>query len=55
MPRGDGSYGVLPSFTPKTADRADLGDLPLEPPYKPPTFQERVDRELASGSPGFNT
>lgn len=51
VPRGDGSYGVLPSFTPKTADSADLGDLRLKPPYKPPTFQERVDRELASDSP----
>jgi hypothetical protein len=30
---------------------ADLGDLPLKPPYKPPTFEERVDRELAVGQP----
>jgi hypothetical protein len=50
VPRGDGSYGGLPSFTPKTADSADLGDLRLKPPYKPPTFQERADWELASDS-----
>ncbi|MBW3598836.1 MAG: carboxypeptidase regulatory-like domain-containing protein [Planctomycetes bacterium] len=51
VPRGDGSYGGLPSVTPERAETIDLGDLPLKPPYKPPTFEERVDRELASGRP----
>jgi hypothetical protein len=48
VPRGDGTYGGLPSITPKSADPVDMGDVALKPPYKPPTFEEKVDRELAS-------
>ncbi|MFO7903864.1 MAG: thioredoxin family protein [Pirellulaceae bacterium] len=38
-------------MTPETADSIVLGDLRLEPRYKPPTFEERVDRELAVDRP----
>jgi hypothetical protein len=48
VPRGDGTSGGLPSVTPETARPIDLGDLPLKPPYKPPTFEEKVNRELAA-------
>ncbi len=46
VPRDDQTYGSLPSFTPSAAETTELGDLRLKPPYKPPTFEERVEREL---------
>ncbi len=51
IPRGDGSYGTLPAFTPQSAEHAELGDLRLPGPYVPPTFEELVEREFAAGSP----
>ncbi len=46
VPRDDQTYGSLANFTPSAAEATDLGDLRLKPPYKPPTFEERVEREL---------
>ena len=51
VPRGDGTYGALPGFTPETSTTTDLGDLRLEPPYEPPTLEERIERELAVRRP----
>lgn len=51
VPRGDGSYGGLPDFTPALPEASDLGDLELEPPYQPPTFADRVDQEFAADRP----
>ncbi|MBA2115353.1 thioredoxin family protein [Bremerella alba] len=41
-------YSRLTDFTPETPGLTDLGDLSLAPPYKPPTFEERVDRLFAN-------
>jgi hypothetical protein len=48
--RDDGTYGGLPSFTPAIAQTTELGDLPLRPPYKPPTFEERMNSELVANA-----
>lgn len=44
--RGDGTYAILQDFTPNAAELIDIGDLALEPPYVPPTFEENVNSEL---------
>jgi len=44
-------YSRLTDFTPEEAGLTDLGDLSLAPPYKPPTFEERVDRLFANKKP----
>ncbi len=51
IPRGDGTYGSLPDFTVESAEPHDLGDLKLKPQYKPPTFEERMDRVFAYDDP----
>ena len=48
VPRGDGSYGSLTTLTPETAEPITLGNLRLKPPYKPPTFEERMAGQLAT-------
>jgi len=44
-------YSRLTDFTPTAPGLTDLGDLSLAPPYKPPTFEERVDRLFANKKP----
>ena len=50
VPRGNGSSAILSSVTPDAADQIELGDLELRPPYKPPTFAERVEKEFSAES-----
>ena len=51
VPQEDRSSRTLSDYTPETAEPVDLGDLRLKPPYKPPTFEERIEGQLAAGSP----